>query len=123
MTFLLVIMLAAFLAPMVQGLMTSLKSSDQISQAHSPIWPATAVTYLHDGEELQVYQVPIDGVTRELALLAKGRRSSSFIDPADPAAGEVAWEGSWRALEPVWRFAHAGRTSPRCGTSSTTHAC
>ena len=62
------------------------------------------MTFSWEGEELSVYEVPIDGATRQLALLTKGRRSSTFIDPADPATGEITWEGSWRALDPVWRF-------------------
>jgi multiple sugar transport system permease protein len=49
--------------------------------------------------------VPIEGSVRELALVTKGRTESEFVDPANPDAGPVRWEGSWRTLEPVWVFA------------------
>ena len=49
--------------------------------------------------------VPIDGTTRQLALLEPGRQQSTFIDPAAPDAPPITWQGSWRTLEPVWVFA------------------
>jgi multiple sugar transport system permease protein len=51
-----------------------------------------------------VYQVPIDGGTRDLALVKKGRTSSEFLDPADPTAPRITWEGSWRSLTPAWQL-------------------
>ena len=42
---------------------------------------------------------------RELGLLNRGRTQSDFIDPANPSAAPITWEGSWRTLEPVWVFA------------------
>jgi multiple sugar transport system permease protein len=46
--------------------------------------------------------VPIDGVVRELAIIRKGREDSDFVDPANPAAGVITWQGRWRALAPVY---------------------
>ena len=48
-----------------------------------------------------------DGTTRDLALTQKGRKESEFIDPADPAAGVIVWEGSYRTLDGAWTFAPA----------------
>jgi multiple sugar transport system permease protein len=51
-----------------------------------------------------MYSVPIDGTTRALMLVEPGRESSVFVDPADPTATKIVWEGRWRTLEQSWRF-------------------
>jgi multiple sugar transport system permease protein len=104
MTFLLTILVAAFLSPLLQTALSSLKSVDQVTRARSPIWPADAVKFEFEGEEYEVFQVPIDGGTRELALFKPGRQESEFIDPVNPTAPPVVWQGSWRTLDPVWVF-------------------
>ncbi len=40
-----------------------------------------------------------------LALITPGRRASEFVDPENPDAGPIAWEGSWRALTRPWEWA------------------
>ena len=40
-----------------------------------------------------------------LALVVKGRTTSQFVDPANPEAGLITWQGSWRALDRAWQFA------------------
>jgi multiple sugar transport system permease protein len=104
MTFLMVAVLAGFLAPLVNSLAISLKTPQQITQPRAPIWPADPATFEFEGRRYDVYQVPIEGETRSLALVRPGRQESEFIDPADPGAGTIAWQGSWRTLEPVWEF-------------------
>jgi multiple sugar transport system permease protein len=52
-----------------------------------------------------VYTVPLPGGERSLALVKPGRKASEFIDPADPAAGTITWEGSWRTLQRAWVLA------------------
>jgi multiple sugar transport system permease protein len=52
---------------------------------------------------LSVYYVPLpDGTTRELAIVQKGRESSTFVDPSNPTAGTITWQGSWRNLDQPW---------------------
>jgi multiple sugar transport system permease protein len=105
-TLIAVVTVAAFLSPMLRSVAYSLKSLDQITQAHSPLYPADPVTMQYQGEDLTVYAVPLpDGSTRQLALFEAGRRRSTFIDPANPSAPPIEWAGSWRTLEPVWQFA------------------
>src|SRR5918996_4679063 len=105
-TFFAVIVLAAFLSPMLRTVTTALKSTDQITQAGSPLWPADSATFEYEGRTYDVYHVPFpDGSTRDLALVTKGRRESQFVDPADPEGGLITWQGSWRALESSWQFA------------------
>ena len=100
-----VILLALFLSPLLRTVSLSLKSADQITTIGAPIWPADPGTFEWEGENLDVYLVPIDGTTRELALVDPGRQESGFIDPADPEAGVITWQGSWRALERPWELA------------------
>ena len=104
-TFLAVVVLAAFLAPLLRTTMVALKTPAQTGATNAPFWPATPGTFEYQGEELDVYLVPLaDGTTRELALFDAGRQSSVFVDPANPDAEPIAWDGSWRALERPWEF-------------------
>jgi multiple sugar transport system permease protein len=104
-TFFAVVVVAAFLSPLVRAATMSVKNSGQISQANAPIYPADPETFTYKGRDYDIYEVPIEGSVRELALVTKGRTESEFVDPANPDAGPVRWEGSWRTLEPVWVFA------------------
>ena len=104
-TFVLVVVLAAFLSPLLRAVTFAVKSTDQISQPGSPLYPADPATFEYQGESLDVYQVPIDGATRQLALLQPGRAESQFVDPGNPAAPPITWQGSWRTLTPAWTFA------------------
>jgi multiple sugar transport system permease protein len=104
-TFFAIALVAAFLSPLVRTLTISLKTSDQISQPNSPVWPADPATFNYQGEDYELFRVPIDGETRELALVTPGRQESEFIDPANLGAGPITVEGSWRRLERVWKLA------------------
>ena len=61
-------------------------------RSNAPLWPATPGTFEFEGEELDVYIVPMpDGSTRELALLEPGRRrASSSTRPSRTPA--ITWE-------------------------------
>src|ERR687898_2624218 len=105
-TFFVVVVLAAFLSPMLRTVTTALKSTDQITQAGSPLWPADSATFDYEGRAYDVYHVPLpDGTTRDLALVTKGRQESQFVDPAAADAGLITWQGSWRSLEQPWELA------------------
>ncbi len=93
------VLLTVWLMPLGYAGVTSLKTRDQATEP--PILPTATAKYEYEGREYDVYQVPIDDGVRELALVDKGRESSGFIDPADPEAGIIEWEGRWRTLEPV----------------------
>ena len=104
-TFILTCLVAAFLAPMLQSASLAVKSRDQITQLGAPLWPADPVTFDYNGRTLNVYQVDVNGESMTLALLTPGRTSSVFIDPANPDAPPITWQGSWRALPRAWVFA------------------
>ncbi len=105
-TLIAVLAIAAFLSPMLRSITYAIKSTDQITQAHTPLYPADPVTFSYEGKELPILIVPLpDGTTRELALLEPLRKQSTFIDPAAPDAAPIVWQGSWRTLEPIWQLA------------------
>ena len=106
MTLALVAIAIAFLSPLAYSLMTSLKTPEQITQPNSPILPSDPATFEYNGKVLNVYYVPLpDGTVRELALFKPGRRESQFIDPSNPAAAPITWQGSWRTLDQPWQLA------------------
>jgi multiple sugar transport system permease protein len=96
---------AAFLAPMLQSASLSLKTREQMTELGAPLWPADPQTFEFEGRSYDVYLVPIDGVSRSLALVVPGRTISQFIDPQHPELGKISWEGSWRSLPRAWTFA------------------
>jgi multiple sugar transport system permease protein len=95
-----VIVVVAYLCPLAYGLVTGLKSPEQISDPRQPILPMSAETATIDGEEYPVMAVPFDDGTRALALVDKGREASVFVDPDEPDV-PIEWEGRWRTLEPA----------------------
>lgn len=103
-TLIAVCIVAAFLSPLLRSASFAIKSNNQIQQPGSPLYPADPMKFDYQGKVLDVYVVPIDGTTRDLALVRKGRTSSEFVDPAAPDAGLIEWQGSWRSLDPAWVF-------------------
>jgi multiple sugar transport system permease protein len=103
-TFVVVVVLAAFLAPVLRGLAVSFRTPEQVGEADSPQYPAVPRTFEYNGKTYDLYTVPIDGIDREMALVKKGRTESQFVDPANVAAGPITWEGSWRTLQRAWTF-------------------
>ncbi len=105
-TLIAIVGLALFLSPMLRSVVYAVKSTDQITQAGTPLWPADPVTFSYQGKELPLLLVPLpDGSIRQLALFEPGRKSSTFVDPAAPDAAPITWQGSWRTLDHIWQFA------------------
>jgi multiple sugar transport system permease protein len=96
------VLLFVFLVPLVFMISTSLKTTDQMTEAGAPWYPAIPATWISpEGKEFPVYEVPIDGRTEDLALVKKGRKASEFVDPNNPTE-IIQWEGSWRSLARPW---------------------
>ncbi len=95
-----------YLLPFGQMLTTAFKSAEQIvGNTDGLIFPMSPRTFTYEGEAYPIVKVPDEnGVMRELALVDKGRQSSGFIDPANPDAGIIEWQGSWRTLETVYEL-------------------
>ncbi|MDX1521803.1 MAG: carbohydrate ABC transporter permease [Anaerolineae bacterium] len=102
-TLLALVVLVTFLMPLGYGISTSLKTDSQISKTGSPaIVPSSERTFTYEGETYEVYRVPTETGIQEWALVQKGREQSGFVDPANPEAGLIEWEGRWRTLDRVW---------------------
>ncbi|HLF90717.1 MAG TPA: carbohydrate ABC transporter permease [Anaerolineales bacterium] len=102
-----------FLSPFAFMIFTSLKTQDQISIVGAPIWPAQPAKYEYNGKEVEVFTVDMSTCqglenetgTRNLALVKKGTRESTYVDPDNLGLGEFICTGSWRALDRPWQFA------------------
>ena len=104
-TFIAVVILAAFLSPLLRSVAVALQNPAQVGEASSPTWPAVPETFDYQGKTYDVYTVPLpDGTTKSLALVKKGRAESQLVDPAAPDAGPITWQGSWRTLQRSWTF-------------------
>jgi multiple sugar transport system permease protein len=97
-----ILIILFYLGPLGYMASTGLKSDAQISDPKVPRWlPLSRATFEYEGETYDILAVPMpDGTIRDLALVKPGRQQSEFIDPADPAAGTIVWDGQWRTLEP-----------------------
>jgi multiple sugar transport system permease protein len=104
-TMLALVLVSAYLLPLLYMVTTSFQQPGQISTPGAPPWPAAPLTGTYEGEERAIYSVPIDGTVRQLMLVDPGRESSLFVDPNDPTAMPIEWVGHWRTLEQAWRFA------------------
>jgi multiple sugar transport system permease protein len=101
-----------FLSPFAFMVFTSLKTQDQISIVGAPIWPARPTLYEYNGQELEVFTVPMntcqgsenDTSEKDLAMVKKGLKESTFVDPDDPERGEFVCTVSWRALDRPWKL-------------------
>jgi multiple sugar transport system permease protein len=94
----------AYLLPLLYMVTVAFQQPTQASTPGSPPYPAAPLTATYKGADYPLYTVTIDGVTRNLMLVVKGRETSTFVDPADAAASEIVWQGRWRTLSQVWTF-------------------
>jgi multiple sugar transport system permease protein len=117
-------LLSAYLSPFAYMVVTAFKNRAQITDPKEPLLPLSAtytytgeeVTYsyvfagkegeitLHVGDEFDLYEVEKDGKTYQWALVVPRRGGSFFIDPGNPGAGLIEWEGEWRTLQPAYRL-------------------
>lgn len=99
------LMLFVYLFPMLFMVATSLMERPQLTDPNSPAYPAELVRFEYQGKNYEIYNVPFaNGEVRQLALVEPGRKSSQFIDPQNPEAGLITWDGTWRKLIGVYRF-------------------
>ena len=106
-TFLATVIVAAFLAPLLQSVLTSLKSPEQTSALNSPLYPAdirrpttsrarrTTSTSSRSTASSASWRCVTQGPAQD----------SDFVDPANPDAGLINWVGAWRTLDQPWQLA------------------
>jgi multiple sugar transport system permease protein len=96
--------LVVYLSPLPFMVIASLTPRDQFLDANAPILPSERVKFNYEGKDLIVYEVPTEDGVKQWALYKPSRKSSQFIDPANPEAGPIVWDGQWRSLKSVYRF-------------------
>jgi multiple sugar transport system permease protein len=108
------LVLFVFLLPLGYMAVTSLKSEQQLANLDGPILPKSPASFEYEGEQLDIFTVPMpDGSVRELGMLQPGRQVSQFVDPSDPGAGPIEWEGNWRVLAPAYELDPQWQNFPR----------
>ena len=100
-----IVVISAYLLPLLYMVTTAFQQPNQSTTPGAPPWPAVPQTAVYQGADYPVYAVPIDGTTRNLVLIEKGRESSVVVDPANPTAAPFTWQGRWRTLQQAWSFA------------------
>ena len=95
------LLVTVYLMPL--GYAGSLSLRGASIEADQPIWPSDTAKFTYNGETYDLYNVPLDGTTRQLALTRAGREQSTFVDPKNPTQA-IEWQGRWRTLERVWVF-------------------
>lgn len=106
------LLLLLYLSPLLYMSVTAFKSEEMIADFRAPVIPSRPASFEYEGEEASVYQVPLDGEVRELALIQPGRQESLFVDPEAPREGTITWEGNWRQLPPAYEFAPQTQNFP-----------
>jgi multiple sugar transport system permease protein len=102
-TFIAVVLVAAFLSPLAHSFFVSIKSPTQLADQNAPLLPSSPATFVYQDQTYDEYEVTLpDGSTKDLALVKKGRTSSQFVDPAKVDGGLITWQGSWRTLSPAY---------------------
>jgi multiple sugar transport system permease protein len=96
------LIVSIFLLPLVYMITVAFRDDKKMAEGEAPWYPAQAASYTYNGEEYPVFLVPIDGGLKPLALIKKGRTQSDFVDPKNPGAGPITWQGSWRTLSREW---------------------
>jgi len=92
----------AYLSPLPFMFIASLTPGDQFLDANAPILPSVRVRFNYMGKDLIVYNVPFEDGDKPLALYKPSRLSSEFVDPENPNAGTITWQGNWRSLKAVY---------------------
>jgi multiple sugar transport system permease protein len=98
------LLLTSYLSPLAYMLVTSVKESAQLQDSKAPIYPAINSLYMYEGRPRTVLKVPTKDGMKEWAIITPRRTYAEFIDPQNPEAGLIRWEGNWRALEKAYHF-------------------
>jgi len=97
------VLLAFYLLPVAYMITTAFMSTDQLKDPeHAPPYPTKIRHFVYQGKDLVVYNVPTQGVIKQLALVTPGEKYSDFIDPTSTGAGLIIWEGDWKTLPVVY---------------------
>ena len=95
------LLVSVYLMPLAYAAALSVRGASV--EAGQPLWPSEPAQLTYQGETYDLYNVPVGGEVRQLALFKPGREASTFVDPKDPTQ-PIDWQGRWRTLDRVWVF-------------------
>jgi multiple sugar transport system permease protein len=98
------LLLTLYLAPVLFMIVTALMPTSQLGDKQAPLYPARITPYEYEGQEYQLYNVPMENGSRPMALIEPGRATSFLVDPQHPENGLVEWQGDWRTLTGIYEF-------------------
>ena len=96
-----IMLLSVYLMPLGYAMSLSVRGAS--IEAGQPLWPSDPAQFTYEGQAYDLYNVPLNGSVRQLALYKPGREQSTFLDPNDPSQ-PITWQGRWRTLDRVWNF-------------------
>jgi multiple sugar transport system permease protein len=98
------ILLAAYLSPLAYMFVTSVKGPAQLQDSKAPLYPAINPQYKYEGQDYPVMTVPTADGDKQWAMVTRRRTYAEFIDPQNPGAGLIHWDGNWRALQKAYTY-------------------
>ena len=97
------VVVSIFLLPMVYMATIAFRDDKKMFEGEAPWYPAQAATFTYQGEDYPIYMVPdASGKARPLAIVKRSRVDADFVDPTNPGAGLINWQGAWRTLDRPW---------------------
>jgi multiple sugar transport system permease protein len=96
------ILLGIYLLPAAFMVVTAFKSTDQLSDNNAPWYPSIKAAFEYEGHSYLLYHVPTENGAQEWALIQPGPNKSEFLDPQNPKAGLIEWEGDAQSLKAVY---------------------
>ena len=112
------LVLFVFLLPLAYMAVTSLKSEQMLTDFEGPILPQSAATFEHEGEQLDIYTVPMpDGTGTRAGDAPAGAADITIHRPRRPVrrAHRVGGQLEVARAQPT-RSTRNGRTTAKPGT-------
>jgi multiple sugar transport system permease protein len=98
------ILVALYMLPIGFMLVAGLMPTEQLGDGEAPLYPARVKSIVYNGIEYKIYHVPTEEGIQEWALVDRGLTRSGFIDPHNPEAGLIEWQGDWNTLSWVYEL-------------------
>jgi multiple sugar transport system permease protein len=93
-----------YMLPIGSMAVMALMPTEQLGDREAPLYPARVKSIIYQGIEYKIYNVPTDNGVQQWALVDRGLTRSGFIDPQNPDAGLIEWQGDWSKLTWVYEF-------------------
>ena len=93
-----------YILPVGFMVVTAMMPTEQLGDREAPLYPAKVKSIVYNSISYKLYHVPTEEGVKEWALVDRGMTRSGFIDPQNPEAGLIEWQGDWTQLTWVYEF-------------------